>query len=166
MACTTSPRKCCLFRHLAEVRGRRPLVSPNKIRVYPSPWTATWREGRIGGNVRGGYVPGLLPRPKRHDGGLVTGQQISNGEGQGCGCLPTRSSPSIFVEIPATRAASKAIAAFTKTGTQGLRETPALICAFPRVFHQARSPQTNGVCERFPQTIQKEFYASALRRKL
>jgi transposase InsO family protein len=31
---------------------------------------------------------------------------------------------------------------------------------------QARSPQTNGICERFHQTIQNEFYATAFRRKL
>jgi transposase InsO family protein len=29
-----------------------------------------------------------------------------------------------------------------------------------------KSPQTNGICERFHQTIQNEFYASAFRRKL
>lgn len=31
---------------------------------------------------------------------------------------------------------------------------------------KARSPQTNGICERFHQTIQNEFYATAFRRKL
>jgi transposase InsO family protein len=31
---------------------------------------------------------------------------------------------------------------------------------------KTKSPQTNGICERFHQTIQNEFYASALRRKL
>lgn len=31
---------------------------------------------------------------------------------------------------------------------------------------KAKSPQTNGVCERFHQTIQNEFYASAFRRKI
>lgn len=31
---------------------------------------------------------------------------------------------------------------------------------------QVKSPQTNGICERFHQTIQNEFYASAFRRKL
>jgi transposase InsO family protein len=31
---------------------------------------------------------------------------------------------------------------------------------------KARSPQTNGICERFHQTMQNEFYASAFRRKL
>jgi transposase InsO family protein len=31
---------------------------------------------------------------------------------------------------------------------------------------QAKSPQTNGICERFHQTIQNEFYASAFRRRL
>ena len=31
---------------------------------------------------------------------------------------------------------------------------------------KARSPQTNGICERFHQTIQTEFYAIAFRRKL
>ena len=31
---------------------------------------------------------------------------------------------------------------------------------------KAKSPQTNGICERFHQTMQNEFYASAFRRKL
>ena len=31
---------------------------------------------------------------------------------------------------------------------------------------KTRSPQTNGICERFRQTIQNELYASAFRRKL
>jgi len=31
---------------------------------------------------------------------------------------------------------------------------------------RAKSPQNNGICERFHQTIQSEFYASAFRRKL
>ena len=31
---------------------------------------------------------------------------------------------------------------------------------------KTKSPQTNGICERFHQTIQNEFYASAFRRKL
>ena len=31
---------------------------------------------------------------------------------------------------------------------------------------KTRSPQTNGICERFHQTIQNELYASAFRRKL
>jgi transposase InsO family protein len=31
---------------------------------------------------------------------------------------------------------------------------------------KAKSPQTNGICERFHQTIQNEFYASAFRRTL
>jgi transposase InsO family protein len=31
---------------------------------------------------------------------------------------------------------------------------------------KAKSPQTNGICERFHRTIQNEFYASAFRRKL
>lgn len=31
---------------------------------------------------------------------------------------------------------------------------------------KARSPQTNGICERFHQTIQNEFYATAFRRKI
>jgi len=31
---------------------------------------------------------------------------------------------------------------------------------------KAKSPQTNGICERFHQTIQNEFYATAFRRKL
>lgn len=31
---------------------------------------------------------------------------------------------------------------------------------------KAKSPQTNGICERFHQTVQNEFYASAFRKKL
>jgi transposase InsO family protein len=31
---------------------------------------------------------------------------------------------------------------------------------------RSKSPQTNGICERFHQTIQNEFYASAFRRRL
>jgi transposase InsO family protein len=31
---------------------------------------------------------------------------------------------------------------------------------------QVKSPQTNGICERFHQTIQNEFYANAFRRKI
>lgn len=31
---------------------------------------------------------------------------------------------------------------------------------------KAKSPQTNGICERFHQTIQNEFYATAFRRKI
>jgi hypothetical protein len=31
---------------------------------------------------------------------------------------------------------------------------------------KARSPQTNGICERFQLTIQNEFYAVAFRRKI
>ena len=31
---------------------------------------------------------------------------------------------------------------------------------------KVRSPQTNGICERFHQTIQNEFYSIAFRRKL
>jgi len=31
---------------------------------------------------------------------------------------------------------------------------------------KSKSPQTNGICERFHQTIQNEFYASAFRRRL
>jgi hypothetical protein len=31
---------------------------------------------------------------------------------------------------------------------------------------KARSPQTNGICERFHRTIQNEFYAVAFRRKI
>lgn len=31
---------------------------------------------------------------------------------------------------------------------------------------KAKSPQTNGICERFHQSIQNEFYASAFRRKI
>ena len=31
---------------------------------------------------------------------------------------------------------------------------------------KARHPQTNGICERFHQTIQNEFYATAFRKKV
>ena len=31
---------------------------------------------------------------------------------------------------------------------------------------KAKSPQTNGICERFHQTIQNEFYSTAFRKKL
>lgn len=31
---------------------------------------------------------------------------------------------------------------------------------------KVKSPQTNGICERFHQTIQNEFYANAFRRKI
>ena len=31
---------------------------------------------------------------------------------------------------------------------------------------KAKSPQTNGICERFHQTIQNEFYSTAFRRKV
>jgi transposase InsO family protein len=31
---------------------------------------------------------------------------------------------------------------------------------------KARYPQTNGICERFHQTIQNEFYATAFRKKV
>jgi hypothetical protein len=31
---------------------------------------------------------------------------------------------------------------------------------------KARHPQTNGICERFHRTIQEEFYATAIRKKL
>ena len=31
---------------------------------------------------------------------------------------------------------------------------------------KVKSPQTNGICERFHQTLQNEFYANAFRRKI
>lgn len=31
---------------------------------------------------------------------------------------------------------------------------------------KAKSPQTNGICEQFHQTIQNEFYATAFRKKI
>ncbi len=31
---------------------------------------------------------------------------------------------------------------------------------------KAKSPQTNGICERFHRTIQEEFYATVFRRKV
>ena len=33
-------------------------------------------------------------------------------------------------------------------------------------FTKAKSPQTNGICERFHKTIQQEFYAVAFRKKI
>jgi transposase InsO family protein len=53
----------------------------------------------------------------------------------------------------------------------GNRETHeyALYLDIENVEHtrtKTKSPQTNGICERFHQTIQNEFYASAFRRKL
>lgn len=33
-------------------------------------------------------------------------------------------------------------------------------------FKKAKSPQTNGICERFHKTIQQEFYAVAFRTKI
>lgn len=33
-------------------------------------------------------------------------------------------------------------------------------------FTKAKSPQTNGICERFHKTIQQEFYAVAFRTKI
>ncbi len=33
-------------------------------------------------------------------------------------------------------------------------------------FTKAKSPQTNGICERFNKTIQQEFYAVAFRKKI
>jgi len=53
----------------------------------------------------------------------------------------------------------------------GNRETHeyALYLDLENVEHtrtRTKSPQTNGICERFHQTIQNEFYASAFRRKL
>jgi len=53
----------------------------------------------------------------------------------------------------------------------GNRETHeyALYLDLENVEHtrtKTKSPQTNGICERFHQTIQNEFYASAFRRKL
>ena len=33
-------------------------------------------------------------------------------------------------------------------------------------FTKAKSPQTNGICERFHKTVQQEFYAVAFRKKI
>ena len=57
------------------------------------------------------------------------------------------------------------------SGYCGNRETHeyALYLDLENIEHtrtKTRSPQTNGICERFHQTIQNEFYASAFRRKL
>jgi len=44
-----------------------------------------------------------------------------------------------------------------------------LYLAIENVDHtrtKAKSPQTNGICERFHRTVQEEFYSSAFRRKL
>ena len=41
--------------------------------------------------------------------------------------------------------------------------------ALQDVYHtktKARSPQTNGICERFHRTVQEEFYAVAFRKKI
>lgn len=61
----------------------------------------------------------------------------------------------------------------TDRGTEyrGNRETHeyALYLDLENIEHtrtKVKSPQTNGICERFHQTIQNEFYASAFRRKL
>lgn len=61
----------------------------------------------------------------------------------------------------------------TDRGTEycGNRETHeyALYLDLENIEHtrtKIKSPQTNGICERFHQTIQNEFYASAFRRKL
>ena len=35
-----------------------------------------------------------------------------------------------------------------------------------RYLNYYKSPQTNGICERFHQTLQNEFYANAFRRKI
>ena len=35
-----------------------------------------------------------------------------------------------------------------------------------RYLSYYKSPQTNGICERFHQTLQNEFYANAFRRKI
>jgi transposase InsO family protein len=50
----------------------------------------------------------------------------------------------------------------------GNRETHeyALYLDIEHTRTKTRSPQTNGICERFHQTIQNELYASAFRRKL
>ena len=37
---------------------------------------------------------------------------------------------------------------------------------YSAVYTKARSPQTNGICERFHKTIQQEFYAVAFRKKI
>jgi len=61
----------------------------------------------------------------------------------------------------------------TDRGTEycGNRETHEyqLYLAIEDIDHsktKARSPQTNGICERFHKTIQDEFYATAFRKKI
>jgi transposase InsO family protein len=61
----------------------------------------------------------------------------------------------------------------TDRGTEycGSRETHEyqLYLAVENIDHtrtKAKSPQTNGICERFHRTIQEEFYSTAFRRKL
>jgi len=61
----------------------------------------------------------------------------------------------------------------TDRGTEycGSRETHEyqLYLALENIDHtrtKAKSPQTNGICERFHRTIQEEFYSTAFRRKL
>lgn len=61
----------------------------------------------------------------------------------------------------------------TDRGTEycGNRETHEyqLYLAIENIDHsrtKARSPQTNGICERFHRTIQEEFYSTAFRKKL
>jgi len=61
----------------------------------------------------------------------------------------------------------------TDRGTEycGSRETHEyqLYLAVENIDHtrtKAKSPQTNGICERFHRTVQEEFYSTAFRRKL
>lgn len=61
----------------------------------------------------------------------------------------------------------------TDRGTEycGLREQHGyqLYLAIENIDHsktKAKSPQTNGICERFHRTIQEEFYAVAFRKKI
>jgi transposase InsO family protein len=67
----------------------------------------------------------------------------------------------------------KLLRVLTDRGSEycGNRETHeyALYLDLENIEHtrtKTKSPQTNGICERFHQTIQNEFYASAFRRKL
>lgn len=63
--------------------------------------------------------------------------------------------------------------ALTDRGTEycGLREQHEyqLYLAIEDIDHtktKAKSPQTNGICERFQRTIQEEFYAVAFRKEI
>ena len=85
-----------------------------------------------------------------------------------CGRHAQRSSVAVL-----RRAWGSLLRILTDRGSEfcGNRETPeyALYLDLESIDHsrtQIKSPPTNGICERFHQTIKNEFYASAFRRKL